>query len=461
MYSPEDLCYIIYTSGSTGTPKGVMIQHNNVIRLFFSDRMIFDFSQEDIWVLYHSYSFDFSVWEIFGALLFGGKLIIPDKDIIYDSYNFANLLETKSITILNQVPGVFYNLLGNDILNLVIDTSLRYIIFGGEALDVSKLKKWKEKLIKTRIINMYGITETTVHVTFKEITLADIECGKSNIGKPIPTASVSLLDVNKQLVPIGVQGEIHVSGTGLSKGYFKEAGLTQKKFIQHPYRIKEMVYCSGDFARYLPNGDLEYLGRKDNQVQLRGLRVELKEIEAQAKYMEEVKEVIVSTYMSQQNDINIIAYIQSDQPLKSFLQKLQKKLSQNLPRYMIPAFFVQIDKVPLTSNGKIDMASLPSPIEHFVKNTESVLPSNEIENTLYTIWHDVLAIETFGTEDNFFELGGHSLKAIKVTGLIHKKLNVEITLGVFFERPTIRELSQYIQCYYQTPLNSQEIEIYL
>ncbi|MBU3179537.1 amino acid adenylation domain-containing protein, partial [Clostridium estertheticum] len=257
----KDLAYIIYTSGTTGKPKGAMIEHKNVVRLMFNDRIQFDFNEKDVWTMFHSYCFDFSVWEMYGALLYGGKLVLISKNKARDTSEYLKILKEEKVTVLNQIPTPFYNLMNKELENSNNELKLRYVIFGGEALKPEMLRGFIKKYPKTKLINMYGITETTVHVTFKEIKEEDVNLKISNIGKPIPTLLTYIMDKNLKLQPIGVPGELCVGGDGVGRGYLNKRELTTAKFVTNPYKVEEKIYRSGDLARMLSNGDMEYLGR--------------------------------------------------------------------------------------------------------------------------------------------------------------------------------------------------------
>ena len=280
--SPEQLAYVIYTSGSTGKPKGVMIEHYNVVRLFKTEPSLYDFNENDIWTMFHSFCFDFSVWEMYGALFYGGKLIIVPKEATRDILLFSELLIKEKVTVLNQTPSAFYNLQDAFSEKSINTISIRYVIFGGEALNPGKLQVWKRAYPGCRLVNMYGITETTVHVTYQEIEWHHIKEGYSTIGKPIPTLIIYILDTNGDLVPIGVPGEMYVGGAGLARGYLNRSELTTEKFISDPFRSEQgsRLYKTGDLGRWLPDGTIEYLGRIDDQVKIRGYRIELGEIES-------------------------------------------------------------------------------------------------------------------------------------------------------------------------------------
>ncbi|WP_188754144.1 amino acid adenylation domain-containing protein, partial [Pedobacter psychrotolerans] len=275
----SDLAYVIYTSGTTGIPKGSLVSHENVVRLFKTDRPLFDFDATDSWTMFHSYCFDFSVWEMYGALLYGGRLVVVSLAVARDPQSYLDLLVEEGITVLNQTPSSFYNLIEQDLLGGDQGLKLRYVIFGGEALSPGRLGLWSSKYPSTRLINMYGITETTVHVTYKEIGSAEISGDISNIGRAIPTLSCYVLDGEQQLVPIGVAGELYVGGAGVCRGYLNRPELTAEKFISNPFVEGDRLYRSGDLVRLLPTGELEYLGRIDDQVKIRGYRIELGEIE--------------------------------------------------------------------------------------------------------------------------------------------------------------------------------------
>lgn len=440
---PEDLAYIIYTSGSTGKPKGAMIEHKNVVRLMKNDNMLFVFTEADTWTMFHSMCFDFSVWEIYGALLYGGKLVIVKKEVAQNTKEYLKLLKKEKVTVLNQTPTAFYNLCSEEEKVLEKELNLRYIIFGGEALKPGMLKKWREKYPETELINMYGITETTVHVTYKKIAEEEIEKNISNIGVPIPTLSMYIMDKNMKLQPIGVPGEICVGGDGVGRGYLNRVELTNEKFVQNPYRKEERLYRSGDLARVLSNGELEYLGRIDQQVKIRGFRIELGEIETQLLRLKDIKDVVVLHKAEAKGEGYLCAYITSERELS--IAELREHLAQKLPDYMIPAYFVQLERIPLTSNGKVDRKMLPNPKEGIRSNEVYIAPKNKVEEKLVALWQEVLGIERIGRVDNFFELGGHSLKATNLVAKIHQSFNVEVPLKEIFKAPTVEGIANYIR----------------
>ncbi|WP_291567208.1 non-ribosomal peptide synthetase [Clostridium sp. UBA2485] len=440
--TPSSLAYVIYTSGTTGKPKGVMIEHVNVVRLIYNDSLQFDFSEQDIWTMFHSACFDFSVWEMYGALLYGGKLVVIPKKIARSTGMYLELLKKHKVTVLNQTPSAFYNLINEEMKANDRELMLRYVIFGGEALKPLMLKQWKEKYTNTKLINMYGITETTVHVTFHEVTDKDMELNTSNIGKPIPTTTVYIMDKNSRLLPVGVAGEMFVGGDGVGRGYLNRSALTAERFVENPYKPGERLYRSGDLARFLPDGNMEYLGRADNQVKIRGFRIELGEIESQLLKHVSIKEAVVVMRERSSNDRYLCAYIVSKEQL--FVTQLKQYLSKFLPDYMIPSYFVEINKLPLTSNGKVDIRALPDAIGNIQVGVEYVPPKSDIEKKLVEIWQKVLGVERVGIDESFFDLGGNSLLILQMHTEIEKCFPGKVTVANIFAYPTISKLAEYI-----------------
>lgn len=445
---PKDLAYIIYTSGSTGNPKGVMIEHRNVVRLMFNEHNRFDFNDQDVWTLFHYFGFDFSVWEIWGALLFGGKVVVVPKEIALDPELFANLILEEKVTVLNQVPSTFEQvraaLLEKE--RRKPEFSLRYIIFGGAPLLPSTLSTFHEVYPQVRLINMYGITETTVHVTFKEITALEIREGISNVGKPIPTLCCYILDEFNELMPIGTTGEICVSGLGLARGYLNNPALTEAKFVPHPFKAGERLYKSGDLARILATGDIEHLGRIDHQLKIRGYRIEAGEVE-QALLSHDAVHTGTVIGMQIGGNTELVAYLvpKAGQALPE-VSDLRSYLGRSLPDYMIPAYFVALEDLPLTTNGKVDRRALPAPEQSALSASVNYLaPRNALEATLVKIWEQVLERQPIGVLDEFFGLGGHSLRAVRIVALIQQELSLKIKLGAIFAHPTIAALAAHIQ----------------
>jgi amino acid adenylation domain-containing protein len=436
---PHHLAYTIFTSGSSGKPKGVLIEHGNVVRLMFHDPYLFDFRSSDVWSMFHTYCFDFSVWEMYGALLYGGKLVVISKMTARDPERFLEVLKENKVTVLNQTPSAFHHLAIEELRHSTRELNLKYIIFGGEMLNPIQLKNWKQKYPDTRLINMFGITETTVHVTFKEIKDKEIELNISNIGNPIPTLSVYVLDHHLNLLPRGVPGELVVGGEGVGRGYLNRPALTKDRFIDNPFRPGETLYKSGDLVRILDCGDMEYLGRIDHQVKVRGYRIELGEIEGQLLKQEEIKKAVVIEREDKDGDKYLCAYIVAGKELDTF--KLKESLLNELPDYMVPPHYIRLEKMPLTPNGKINTKELPIPSGNIKTRGEYIGPHNETEKKLVEIWKDVLQLEQPGIKDNFFMVGGDSIKAIKLLHLINNQLNVNLKIPDLYLNETIEELA--------------------
>ncbi|NIM15388.1 MAG: amino acid adenylation domain-containing protein, partial [Candidatus Aminicenantes bacterium] len=481
---PTHLCYIIYTSGTGGRPKGTMIDHRNVVRLLFNDRFGFEFTGSDVWTLFHSYCFDFSVWEMYGALLYGGKLVIIPRMLARDTRGYLELLKKENVTILNQTPSAFYNLMDEELTVQERALHLKYVIFGGEELKPNRLMAWVTQYPNTKLINMYGITETTVHVTCAEISDRDMKYNISNIGKPIPTLSTYVMDNRLKLLPIGVSGELLVGGEGVGRGYLNQSELTAEKFDHDlwdfqdyqddkknkkflrgvqgggfykkspPGRRRQRIYKTGDLARWLEDGNIEFLGRIDYQVKIRGYRVEPGEIENQLLIHEAVKEAVVLAREDESGDKYLCAYIvrasTSADEFKetlSLTEELKRHLSCALPGYMIPFFFVEIEKIPVTTGGKIDRKALSAAEIIIGAKSGYPAPRNPIERKLVEIWEEVLGVESpysIGIDDNFFQLGGHSLKATVLVSRIQEHFHVNVRLTDVFIRPTIRAAAEMI-----------------
>jgi amino acid adenylation domain-containing protein len=444
-----DLAYVIYTSGSTGKPKGVQVTHYNVVRLLQATEHWFGFSETDVWTLFHSFAFDFSVWEIWGALGYGGRLVIVPQLVSRTPLEFYQLLSSENVTILNQTPSAFRQLIqleesGQQELPL----SLRYIIFGGEALGLSNLKPWFDRHgdITPQLINMYGITETTVHVSYRPLTAQDLTSG-SMIGKPIPDLQIYILDENREPTPIGVPGEMYVGGAGLARGYLNRDLLTRERFIADPFNNEPgaRLYRTGDLARFLNDGDIEYLGRIDQQIQLRGFRVELGEIESVISSHAAVKQCVVEVREDRPGDQRLIAYVVLVPGAELKITEMRQQASTQLPDYMVPQHLVELDKLPLTPNGKLDRKALPAPTMQHSDDETFKAAETDLEIYLTKIWSKIFLKENIGVYDNFFEIGGHSLLAIQIVNTLSTDLETEIPLQFIFEHPCILDLAQAIE----------------
>ncbi|HZW78928.1 MAG TPA: amino acid adenylation domain-containing protein [Candidatus Deferrimicrobiaceae bacterium] len=446
--TPTHLAYVIYTSGSTGAPKGVMVEHANVTRLFAATDAWFRFDASDVWTLFHSYAFDFSVWEIWGALFYGGRVVIVPKDVARSPQDFYQLLCQEKVTVLNQTPSAFRQLISAQ-ARTKESHRLRYVVFGGEALETATLKPWYEQNQgqNTQLINMYGITETTVHVTYRPLTPADTEkSGGSPVGCRIPDLRTYILDGQRQPVPVGVVGELYVGGAGVARGYLNRPELTAQRFLRDPFvgNSEERMYKTGDLGRWLEQGEIEFFGRNDSQVKIRGFRIELGEIEARLAEKTGVQEVVVTVREDTPGDKRLVAYYTcSDEPVSAEI--LRAHLSARLPEHMVPAAYVRLESLPLTTNGKLDRKALPAPNtdDYGVRGYEA--PAGQVEEAIAKVWGDILKVQRVGRRDNFFELGGHSLMAGRLLAQLNEITGRKIPLSAMFRGATVESLAQLIQ----------------
>jgi len=435
----DHAAYVIYTSGSTGKPKGVVIPHRNVVRLFSSTEPWFGFGEADVWTLFHSYAFDFSVWELWGALLHGGRLVVVPHEVSRSPAEFLRLLVRERVTVLNQTPSAFYQLVEADRENPELSgrLALRCVVFGGEALDLSRLDEWYARHPRTpKLINMYGITETTVHVSYLELDRELVaRRDGSLIGRGIPDLDVYLLDENLQPVPPGVVGELYVAGAGLARGYLGRRDLTAARFVADPFgEPGGRMYRSGDLARWRPGGLLEFVGRADHQVKVRGFRIELGEIEARLAAHPRVAQAAVLTREDQPGDLRLVGYAVSD----ADPAELRAHLAAELPGYMVPAAIVLVERFPLTPNGKLDARALPAP--DFAAAAGGRGPRDEVEEALCRLFAEVLGVAEVGIDDGFFDLGGHSLLATRLLARVRAELDVEVSIRTLFDHPTVAGL---------------------
>jgi amino acid adenylation domain-containing protein len=447
----QHLAYVIYTSGSTGNPKGVLIEHANQVRLFAATEAWFRFDARDVWTLFHSYAFDFSVWEIWGALLYGGRLLVVPKSITRAPEDFYRLICQQRVTILNQTPSAFRQLIAAQ-RNSQESHGLRQVIFGGEALEVASLKPWYQQNSEqqTQLVNMYGITETTVHVTYRPLGEADtLRQGGSPIGCRIGDLRIYILDGEGEPVPVGVAGELYIGGAGVARGYLNRPELTAEKFVQDRFADEagRRLYRTGDLGRWLPDGNIEFVGRNDSQVKIRGFRIELGEIEARLGEHSGVREAVVVVREDTPGDKRLVAYYTSAEPGEGGVgeEELRRFLAQKLPEYMVPVV-VEVEALPLTPNGKLDRRALASAGELPQGGGERKYegPRTAVEEILCGIWEEVLNVERVGVCHNFFELGGHSLLATRVVSRVRETLFVTVSVRNLFEAPTIREFSQRV-----------------
>ena len=443
---PDQLAYVIYTSGSTGRPKGVAVTHRNVLRLFNATARHYHFGPEDVWPLFHSFAFDVSVWELWGALLHGGRLLSVPYLLSRSPEEFYHSLRSRRVTVLNQTPSAFRQLTTALEADGPKPQALRWIIFAGEALDFRSLRPWHRHHLEAgpQLANMYGITETTVHVTFRTVEPHDIEHPRGSfVGPAMDDLTLHLLDRHGHPVPLGVPGELHVGGPGLARGYLRRPGLTASRFVpapnaQHP---GARLYRSGDLARLRSDGELESLGRIDHQVKVRGFRIELGDLEARMLEYESIAEAVALARPLVDDTPELIAYFVPRHPLN--LGALRQHLAEGLPEYMLPAHLVPLEGLPMTRNGKVDRRALPDPTPSRA-GTQRVPPRTSTEAVLVDIFQEVLGRRNLGVHDHFFALGGHSLKVTKAVSRIRQRLQVRLGPREVFAHPTAAGLAREV-----------------
>ncbi|MBN1993050.1 MAG: amino acid adenylation domain-containing protein [Anaerolineae bacterium] len=482
---PENLAYVIYTSGSTGRPKGVQICHRSVVHLLETTRPLFDFNEEDVWTVFHSYAFDFSVWEIWMPLGCGSRLVIVPTQAIQSPTLFYDLLRAEQVTVLNQTPSAMRQLIHAQKETPPTGLALRLIVCGGETFPgemLPALLEWNAP-----VWNFYGPTEATVWAAIHQAKAADAFLASIPIGRPLPDTQLYILDSRLQPVPIGVPGELYIGGAGLARGYLNRPDLTAETFIPNPFggikaeggRRKDenglsssfiphpsslnphppsLLYKTGDLARYLADGVIEFLGRLDHQVKIRGFRVELGEIEAVLHQHPAVREGVVLAREDIPAEKRLVAYIVPGQSPAPTASELRAFLQDRLPDYMLPSAFVMLDAMPMTANKKLDRHALPPPGRSRPPLSGGFAPPRTIvEELLAGWWADLLGLEPIGAHDNFFELGGHSLLATQLVSRLRDTFQVEVSLSTLFETPTVSGLGNALMLLRQRSVNAPPI----
>lgn len=437
----DDTAYIMYTSGTTGQPKGIMTTHSNIARVVKNTNYLTILETDTLLSLSNSV-FDGFTFDVYGALLNGAKLVLPQKETILDMGKLTELIKGEHISVM-FVPTALFHLLvdeGTDWMR-----GVRKVLFGGERASVQHVRKAFDVMGKGRLLNVYGPTESTVFATYYPIDEAiPLEARSIPIGKPLNQTGAYILSEHRQLQPIGMVGELCLSGKGLAKGYLNRPDLTKQVFIAHPFAAGERLYRTGDLAYFREDGLIEYAGRVDDQVKIRGHRIELTEIEANLLMHPGVKQAVLLADHDETNHTRLLAYITCDDAWKGKLDDIKSGLKERLPAYMLPHELIELENLPLTPNGKVDKRQLPKP-EAPQGNRRVKLPANEVEQKLLLMWREVLEREDISTDDHFFELGGHSLKAMSLLSKVSKEFEVQVPIHLLFETPTIEALSRYIQ----------------
>jgi amino acid adenylation domain-containing protein len=442
----ESPAYVIYTSGSTGRPKGVIVTHRNVVRLLSQTDRWFQFSPADVWTMFHSFAFDFSVWEIWGCLLSGGRLVIVPFGVSRSPDEFHALLVRERVTVLNQTPSAFVLLDQVDAAMPLARLALRVVIFGGEALSPAMLRGWfaRHGDGRPQMVNMYGITETTVHVTYRRILAQDAANERDSlIGEPIPDLRIHLLDSGLHPVPAGQEGELCIAGPGVAGGYLNRPELTVERFVDDPSgEPGKKLYRSGDLGRRREDGELVFLGRRDGQVKINGFRIELGEIETAFLIHPAIVQVCVVAHAEAGASPRLAAYYVAQHGHEPSTRELSEFLASRLPAQMMPAFYQRLTIFPLTPNGKIDRSALPAPSAgSMLPDRRSLQAPSSMEDLVAKVWRVVLKAKTVSLDDNFFDVGGTSLLLIAVRIGLQEQLDRQIPITWMFECTTIRALA--------------------
>ncbi|MFS0553171.1 non-ribosomal peptide synthetase [Brevibacillus sp. 179-C9.3 HS] len=434
----EHLAYVMYTSGSTGKPKGILTQHFNVTRVIKTTNYL-EITSDDTILQLSNFAFDGSAFDIFGALLNGAKLVVPDHETLLDMNGLLSKIKEYRVTIFFVTTALFNTLVDHNIESF---SGVRKVLFGGERVSVRHVQKALAFMGKGAILHVYGPTESTVYATYQAVEEVDERLGTIPIGVPLANTQVFILNRKNQLQPYGAIGELCISGDGLARGYLNNPELTAEKFVPHPFYPGERMYKTGDLARWLPNGAIEFIGRVDHQVKRRGFRIELGEIEHSLLQQEGIKEAVVIDWKSSTGLNQLCAFFVANH--KVDIHKLRGQLAKSLPYYMLPATFHQMASLPLNANGKVDRRALPEPDWEDLQSQVYMAPRNETEQQLVQIWQEVLGVSQIGIMDNYFHLGGDSIKAIQICARLREQ-DVILQVKDLFNQPTIAVLSLFLQ----------------
>lgn len=453
-----DLAYVIYTSGSTGVPKGVQIEHRNVIRLFEQTDEWVHFCADDVWSLFHSIGFDFSVWEFWGALLHGGRLAVVPFDVSRSPVRFRDFVQEQGVTVLNQTPLAFRQFIQADELTEgVRNIALRLVILGGERVDVKTLNGWFERYRDSgpELINMYGITETTVHASVHRITQLDFaHPDASVIGVPLGDLSFVVKDVSGQVVPKGEAGELWICGDGVARGYLNRPDLTRRSFVPGAVSPEQRFYRTGDRVACQENGEYRYLGRVDDQLKVRGFRVEPAEVELILNSHPEIAASVVTTHDYGDGDVRLIAHVVpvGTEANQEWVHTVREELRDEidaLPFYMRPSTYLIMSSIPMTENGKIDRSALPIPSPSVDKDDLSddksqLGPLGRTENIIAEIWCEMLDLPSVGSEEDFFDIGGTSLTLIRMFNEVNGRFKTSLDIAALVHGATVAKLAKLV-----------------
>lgn len=439
----DDLAYVIYTSGTTNMPKGVMIEHKSLHNFIISMKENYDskFDEKDRCLSLTNYVFDVSVCEIFTPLLNGSSLVLYSEKN-YDIHKLCEAISEDGITF-TYIPPVLLNDLADELKKVKDKLKLNKMLVGVEAIKDTTLDKFLKINPQIEIVNGYGPTESSICATMFRFRNYESRSKSVPIGKPLKNTKIYIVDNNLNPQPIGIVGELCVSGEGVARGYLNRADLTQEKFVTNPFDKQSKIYKTGDLVRWLPSGNIEFIGRKDTQVKIRGYRIELSEIEHRLTNLDYVKQVAVIDRKDKNDNKFLCAYIVSEK--KIIKNEIRSYLSKELPNYMIPSYFVQLDKMPLTPSGKVDKRTLIDLSDYINTESDYQAPENKIQDILVDVWKNILHTDKVGIDDDFFDLGAHSLSCITLSTKVKEEFNIDLPVTIIFERPTVRQLSQYIE----------------
>jgi amino acid adenylation domain-containing protein len=455
---PGNVAYVIYTSGSTGIPKGVMIEHKGLYNRILWAQEYFKLESKDVFLQKTNFCFDVSVWELLWPMITGSKLVFAEPGLHKDIAYLKSVVNKEAVTIMHFVPYALNGFL-EEIHNGEVQ-SLKKVICSGEALSPATVDVFKEKLKSVELYNLYGPTEASIDVSYWHLGASGYQSGMNiPIGRPVANTQLYILDKENQVCPVGVIGEICIGGVQLARGYLNNEGLTKEKFVPHPFKPGARIYRTSDLGRWLPDGNIEFLGRMDDQVKIKGHRIEPGEIETALHSIEGVKQAVILAKDDKQGNKRLVGYLVINGKLDENL--LEKKLLKSLPEYMVPRLWIKLEELPFTSNGKVDRKALPDPDISKISRKEYVAPGSKTEAVLTEICAGLLDVTQVGIHDDFFELGGHSLLAARLVSNIRSRFNLQLPVKDIFDYSVIEELSLHIDICLSNINHQEEPEEYL